>query len=107
HCGEQAIEKGIVIGAAFGGKHCIAAVRTVGGSRRRVNAGEENHGKDREQRASKVFHGFTSAFGCTFCLSCEFSNPGGGRIGGRSCSCARFCTSISEKSMAGATAETG
>ena len=33
--------------------------------------------------------------------------PGGGKIGGRSCECARFCTSISEKSIAGATAETG
>src|SRR5260370_12033294 len=32
---------------------------------------------------------------------------GAGRIGGRSCVCRRFCTSISENSMAGAAAVTG
>src|SRR4029077_7754085 len=34
-------------------------------------------------------------------------HEGGGRIGGRTRECARFCTSISEKSIAGAAAETG
>jgi hypothetical protein len=35
------------------------------------------------------------------------SQVGGGRIGGRTRECARFCTSISENSIAGAAAETG
>src|SRR5206468_9473285 len=97
---QQSIENGIAFCGDFGGKHRIAAVRTVWRSTRGLSAGQKNHRKDREQRGARVFHGFTSSFGCTFCLSCEFSNPGGGRTGGRSCSCARFCTSISEKSMA-------
>src|SRR5260370_42174167 len=35
------------------------------------------------------------------------STPGGGSSGGRSWPCAIFCTSISEKTMAGAAAATG
>ena len=37
----------------------------------------------------------------------RLSHDGGGRIGGRVRECARFCTSISENSIAGAAAETG
>src|SRR5580700_782852 len=41
------------------------------------------------------------------CDDSDVSKPGGGRIGGRFRECARFCTSMSEKSMAGAAADTG
>src|SRR5438552_7772303 len=55
---------------------------------------------------SAKFHGFTSVLELSAFIVLS-SNPGGGKSGGRSCSCARFCTSISEKSIAGAAAETG
>src|SRR5882724_7939741 len=55
---------------------------------------------------SVKFHGFTSDFELSAFIVLS-SNPGGGNSGGRSCSCARFCTSISLNNIAGAAAETG
>src|SRR5258708_1014635 len=67
---------------------------------------DSQHGAQQthEQQCLEMAHYFTSAF--WLCAPGD-SNPGGGSTGGRSWPCAIFCTSISEKSMAGAAAETG
>src|SRR6202035_4632389 len=66
----------------------------------RVQRESENHARN--------FHGFTACCPCDSCAVVVVdSNPGGGKMGGSSCECARFCTSISENSIAGATAATG
>src|SRR5258708_6915016 len=68
--------------------------------------GSRKHGAQQthEQQCLEMTHYFASGF--WLCAPGD-SNPGGGSTGGRSWPCAIFCTSISEKSMAGAAAETG
>src|SRR5579872_3820207 len=77
-----------------------AHVQQSRGQQRRHHSGATNH--------PSHLHGFTACFAGSPCrFAVLVSNPGGGKIGGRSCECALFCTSISEKSIAGATADTG
>src|SRR5216684_6643459 len=71
---------------------------TLHGSRK--HSAQQTH----EQQCLEIAHYFASGF---WLCAPGVSNPGGGSTGGRSWPCAIFCTSISEKSMAGAAAETG
>src|ERR1700719_746294 len=60
----------------------------------------------RSLQSLKAAHGFTPV-ASSLPLPAAPSTPGAGKIGGRSLPCARFCTSISLNSIAGATADTG
>src|SRR5579859_2607 len=66
---------------------------------------QQRQSRKQTHRALRVLqpaHGFTPVES-----SLPPSTPGAGNIGGRSRPCARFCTSISLNSIAGATADTG
>ena len=115
--GEQRFEEAIAfcggVGSGHGGvRSGFCFVR--GASRNRAQC-EENRTRIAIIRMSRceaadtrrIFMASPPAFQMRTLAAALSSNPGGGKSGGRSCSCARFCTSISEKSIAGATAATG
>src|SRR5258707_15738524 len=75
--------------------------------KRSAGQNEKSRRCEDEGRAGD-FHGFTCVLAWPLCaVVVVFSKPGGGKMGGRSWECPRFCTSISEKSMAGGNAATG